>query len=502
MRLSTSLAWLSALLSLCHSKYAPGECARVRQPMHMLTTEELMLYADGMHRIRANGKYQVLVNSHAAHREMHRGSSFFFYHTYFVWEVETQIRALGGKFQCFSLPMYDWTADVGHEANPFILNTVLGGNGQGEELCVDADLSDAENAWSQSEWNVRELCGHSENKHLGCCLKRDLWADGELGDASDIGEVMERPQFHAMSGGVAFHHQKVHWLFGRGDECQNCAMATGYSPDDPIFMPLHSFAAYLRAIWASCHGYDNIDPADLQDHPEAYTPQCADEQVIADGTIFEGDCGVIQYDDAYEWEDMGRSDWSITSMMDVTPRMMWDFAQWNVQFNHGTFYELSGLSTSDMCDQANVAQSAWFSDVGPLFSGEAAYDIWERDNPKEDTSDRELSTAQEVKETFGDPHDDGEVDEEKAEDGRNPYGSFQRSDGGEGKSNSKGRGQRKVEMEAVDVEVGVKESGSAVQLVILIALVMATLAMCAYNRRTLKKVATTADSWEAYGSTV
>merc|ERR1719420_1745541 len=371
MRLTTGLTWLSALLSLGHSKYAPGECPRIRQPMHMLTTEELQLYADGLHRIRANGKYQVLVNSHAAHREMHRGSSFFFYHTYFVWEVETQIRQLGGKYTCFALPYYDWTIDAGRESDPWILNTVLGGRGDPDNLlCVDTDPA---GAWSQPNWNIRETCDHmNEDAHVGCCLKRDLWPEEDLGDVVEVGGLCERTDFEPFSGGVAFYHQKVHWLFGRGDLCTKCAMATGYSPDDPIFMALHSFAAYLRAIWASCHGYDNIAEADLDQHPEAYKPGCSDG-------FFDGECGVVDYDDAYEWEDLALMDWSITSTMDVTPRMMWDFDQWNVQYNHGTFLEASGLSASDMCDQANVAQSRWFSDEPPLYgyvAGEAAYEIW------------------------------------------------------------------------------------------------------------------------------
>jgi len=476
--------------------------------MHQMTTEELELYADGMHRIRKNGKYQIMVNAHQMHKETHRGSAFFFYHTYFVWEVETQIRALGGKFKCFSLPMYDWTADVGHEANPWILNTVLGGNGQGEELCVQLN-TDEDNYWSQSEWNVRELCGHTENKHVGCCLKRDLWEEGDLGDAPAIGEVLERPNFTPMSGGVAFHHQKVHWLFGRGDECQNCAMATGYSPDDPIFMALHAFAAYLRAIWASCHGYDNIASSELEDHPEAYDPKCADEQIIADGTVYDGDCGVIQYDDAFEWEDMANQDWSITSVMAVTPRMMWDFAEWNVQFSHGTFYEMSGLSTSDMCDQANVAQSRWFSDEPPKIAGEAAYEIWERDNPKQEK--REVKSAQEVAAGFGNPHDeDGEEETGR----RNPYGSYQRSSNsdaavvdGEGTSKWSGRGSRSGSnnVEAVAVEVAEK-TGDSVVTYLLVALVVVTLAMYAYNRRSEHewKIMAMAvqESQEAYGSTV
>merc|ERR550525_676718 len=324
-----------------------------------------------MHRIRKNGKYQIMVNAHQMHKETHRGSAFFFYHTYFVWEVETQIRALGGKFKCFALPMYDWTIDVGREQNPWILNTVLGGDGDPDNLLCVAQPNAADSAWSQPEWNIRELCNKNlENSHVGCCLKRQLWEEGDLGDAVTMGEVMERETFKPMSGGVAFYHQKVHWLFGRGDECQNCAMATGYSPEDPIFMVLHSFAAYLRAIWASCHGYDNIPMDELQDHPEAYTPGCADG-------FFDGECGVVDYDDAYEWEEMAEQEWSLTSSLDITPRMMWNFADWNVAFNHGDFLERTGLIDSELCDLANVAQSQWFSDQGPLYDTDvSAYDQW------------------------------------------------------------------------------------------------------------------------------
>jgi len=214
----------------------------------------------------------------------------------------------------------------------------------------------------------------------------------ELGDAPLVGELCERDDFTPFSGGVAFYHQKVHWLFGRGDLCTKCAMATGYSPDDPIFMVLHSFAAYLRAVWASCHGYDNIPNDELQDHPEAYTPGCADG-------FFDGECGVVDYDDAYEWEEMAEQEWSLTSSLDITPRMMWNFADWNVAFNHGDFLERTGLINSELCDQANVAQSQWFSDQGPLYDTEvSAYDQWVAEQEMKKTENMEVKELGKVME--------------------------------------------------------------------------------------------------------
>ena len=153
--------------------------------------------------------------------------------------------------------------------------------------------------------------------------------------------------------GIAFHHQKVHWLFGIGDECVSCAMATGYSPDDPIFMLLHSFTAYLRAVWASCHGYDTLSGDELDDHPEAYDPRCAEGYP---------DCGVIELDDVYQFSDeMINQKWSITSTMEVTPRKMWDFSDWNTRFDRGSFINRAGLETSTECDLDSLRNSKWLT---------------------------------------------------------------------------------------------------------------------------------------------
>jgi len=57
-----------------------------------------------------------------------------------VWEVESAIRDLGGKFACFTMPYYDWTLDAGLEHDPTILNSGVGGDGDKENgLCVTDD---------------------------------------------------------------------------------------------------------------------------------------------------------------------------------------------------------------------------------------------------------------------------------------------------------------------------------------------------------------------------
>merc|ERR1712129_340543 len=99
---------------------------------------------------------------------------------------------------------------------------------------------------------------------------------------------------------------KVHWLLGNGDDCVNCAMATGYAADDPIFLMLHAFTAYLRALWASCHGYDKLDGSQLDGISAVYLAECIDGY---------SECGAVALDDVYFFGEMADAPWSLSSRM-------------------------------------------------------------------------------------------------------------------------------------------------------------------------------------------
>eukprot|EP00485_Elphidium_margaritaceum_P018676 CAMPEP_0202726906 /NCGR_PEP_ID=MMETSP1385-20130828/184850_1 /ASSEMBLY_ACC=CAM_ASM_000861 /TAXON_ID=933848 /ORGANISM="Elphidium margaritaceum" /LENGTH=682 /DNA_ID=CAMNT_0049393135 /DNA_START=86 /DNA_END=2133 /DNA_ORIENTATION=+ len=325
-----------------------GDCPRIRRPLSALSQEEVMLYVSGLQAIRDNGRFTVMSNAHAHHTAIHAGSSFFFYHTYFVWEVETQIRALGGKWRCFSLPYYDFTVDANEEI-PSILKSVFGGDGDPDNnLCVTGKM------WSVERWPLYEenLCAEDEDPEQGCCLKRHVGKEIEIADAEKMGDVIaENDQFLDFLTQIAYEHQQVHWLFAK-EGCDICAMATGRSPEDPIFMLLHSFVAYLRGMWASCYGYNLIPAEELDQHPEVYTAQCRLD-------VGPGNCDVIELDEAYVFDRMSVESWSIVSEIDVTPRMMWDFADWGVQYEVGDFYPKSGLA--EKCPVKNfLKDNEWF----------------------------------------------------------------------------------------------------------------------------------------------
>merc|ERR1719391_1715498 len=175
-----------------------------------------------------------------------------------------------------------------------------------------------------------------------------------ISNAATLSPILQRSDFLAFDGGILMEHQMVHWLFGNGDECDSCHMATGYSMDDPIFLMLHGFTAYLRALWSACHGYDQIASEDLKDLSDAYTASCIENY---------DECGAILLDEAYYFGAMVEQEWSLTSRMSVTPRKMWNFTDWGVRYDHGTFLRNSGLRNSRGCDIRNVAESEYFEHV-------------------------------------------------------------------------------------------------------------------------------------------
>ena len=44
---------------------------------------------------------------------------------------------------------------------------------------------------------------------------------------------------------------------------------------------------------------------------------------------------------------------------------MWNFADWGVRYDHGTFLELSGLAQNENCDAQAIANSRWFVNRDP-----------------------------------------------------------------------------------------------------------------------------------------
>eukprot|EP00483_Globobulimina_turgida_P011941 UN11963 len=152
-----------------------SECGRHRKPWHLSTTEEQMLYVRGFKELRNNGQLEVFIDAHhladtpISFADVHYTAEFFPWHSYFLTELETQIRNLGGEFKCFALPYWDFTNDAGHDiANDMpIYNSLLGSDGNVDGFCVEHEL------WNREVYPTTYLCSEQEKvTGINCCLKR------------------------------------------------------------------------------------------------------------------------------------------------------------------------------------------------------------------------------------------------------------------------------------------------------------------------------------------
>ena len=96
--------------------YHVEECGkRVRRNWFSLTDDEQKLYIHGLIKIRENGykgpgpetfkadRFYAIANTHASGfgAVVHVLSQFFYWHSYVLWELESQIRALGGDYSWY-----------------------------------------------------------------------------------------------------------------------------------------------------------------------------------------------------------------------------------------------------------------------------------------------------------------------------------------------------------------------------------------------------------------
>ena len=114
----------------------------------------------------------------------HKTSQNLFWHSYYLWEFESQIRALGDEYSCFALPFWDltvdgelWSEDGVNVDDLPLFNSMLGGPGDEEQShCV------VEDPWSVTDYTTDYLCADGEDEG-SCCLKR---VNGAGSDEADL----------------------------------------------------------------------------------------------------------------------------------------------------------------------------------------------------------------------------------------------------------------------------------------------------------------------------
>ncbi|MGQ4420050.1 tyrosinase family protein [Streptomyces sp. SAS_269] len=268
----------------------------VRKNQADLTADEKRRFTGAVLELKRSGRYDEFVRTHngfimsdtdTGERTGHRSPSFLPWHRRFLLDFE---RALQSVDASVALPYWDWSTDRTVRASLWAPD-FLGGTGRGS----DGRVMDGPFAAATGDWTIGvRVDGRS-------FLRRSLGSGvRELPTPAEVESVLAMPvydmaPYNSASDGFRNHlegwrgvnlHNRVHvWVGGR--------MATGVSPNDPVFWLHHAYIDKLWAQWQRRHpdsGYvpadwtpdvvdlnetmkpwNDVRPSDLLDHTRFYT---------------------------------------------------------------------------------------------------------------------------------------------------------------------------------------------------------------------------------------
>ncbi|MEU0083435.1 tyrosinase family protein [Streptomyces sp. NPDC006274] len=268
----------------------------VRKNQAALTTAEKRRFTDAVLELKRTGRYDAFVTTHNGFimadtdhgpRTGHRSPSFLPWHRRFLLDFEQALQTVDPSV---ALPYWDWTADR-TVASSLWAADFLGGTGRSR----DGRVTDGPFAASTGNWPITVRVDGRDH------LRRSLGAHGlQLPTRAETDSVLampvyDMPPWNSASDGFRNHlegwrgvnlHNRVHvWVGGQ--------MATGVSPNDPVFWLHHAFIDRLWTQWQERHPdsayapaaatsdvvdlrgtmrpWNDVTPADLLDHRPHYT---------------------------------------------------------------------------------------------------------------------------------------------------------------------------------------------------------------------------------------
>jgi tyrosinase len=254
----------------------------VRKSQALLTTDEKRRFVAALLELKRSGRYDAFVTTHNAfivgdtddgERVGHRSPSFLPWHRRFLLEFEGALQEVDASV---ALPYWDWSTDHSIRSSLWAPD-FLGGTGRS----LDGRVVDGPFAASAGNWpiNVRVDGRRYLRRSLGTAVR-------ELPTRAEVESVLAMPTYHLEGWRGVNLHNRVHvWVGGQ--------MATGVSPNDPVFWLHHAYIDKLWADWQRRHpgsGYvpaagtpnvidindtmkpwNDVRPADLLDHTAHYT---------------------------------------------------------------------------------------------------------------------------------------------------------------------------------------------------------------------------------------
>lgn len=340
-----------------------SETTRLRKPWHKLSGEEQMLFINGFQRLRREGTLATFVKSHDKNSiPVHNSSQVFYWHSYWVWEMESEIRNFGGEYSCFSMPYWDVTNDGEYWfsqndskiADIPIYNSNLGGDGdENDTYCV------TQAPWSLDYYDCDSLCVFDDEVEGHCCLKRlhvkGLGALHQRAEFGQFGYDEEYSNFSKYASEIGLMHADIHTFIG-GKSYTHFHPTEGSGLDsepaeDPLFPLFHAFIDYIQMLRVDCYQYDLINLDDL----DQYIPWAYEE------------VGGIQLDYLMDFSVLCEEGTDrFCTNNDVTPRIMYDLSPnspWNVVYELGDFWH-ENEELMEMC--SDKMNSTWWHDEESL----------------------------------------------------------------------------------------------------------------------------------------
>eukprot|EP01084_Bolivina_argentea_P213913 363201_1 len=195
------------------------QCGRHRIEWNLLKDEQKTQYFKAFHLLTENDIVQQFSRVHGASwGPAHKNPKFFPWHRWFLYAFESEIRKLDG-YECFSLPYWDWTEST----TRWNVITDVSDNNWIDDCPPKSSIFSGYTTAARFSW--------------GNCLKRNInLTSTEFKDSATIMELIAANKPYEQ-----FHDRYERPVHDGPHVAIDGNMATGFSPDDPLFYLHHNF---------------------------------------------------------------------------------------------------------------------------------------------------------------------------------------------------------------------------------------------------------------------